>query len=78
MKKSYLVSLISTFSLWMIFTLSVVFIPLPEKQEKEKFTEVKLNLSPIEKVEEPKEKENSEKLPVEQPVQQQEKPKTDK
>lgn len=76
MKKSYLVSLISTFSLWTIFTLSVVFIPLPEKQEKEKFTEVKLNLSPIEKVEKPKEKENSEKLPVEQPVQQQEKPKT--
>lgn len=76
MKKSYLVSLISTFSLWTIFTLSVVFIPLPEKQEKEKFTEVKLNLSPIEKVEKPKEKENSEKVPVEQPVQQQEKPKT--
>lgn len=76
MKKSYLVSLISTFSLWTIFTLSVVFIPLPEKQEKEKFTEVKLNLSPIEKVEKPKEKENSEKLPVEQPEQQQEKPKT--
>ena len=76
MKKSYLVSLISTFSLWTIFTLSVVFIPLPEKQEKEKFTEVKLNLSPIEKVEKPKEKENSEKEPVEQPVQQQEKPKT--
>lgn len=76
MKKSYLVSLISTFSLWTIFTLSVVFIPLPEKQEKEKFTEVKLNLSPIAKVEKPKEKENSEKVPVEQPVQQQEKPKT--
>ena len=76
MKKSYLVSLISTFSLWTIFTLSVVFIPLPEKQEKEKFTEVKLNLSPIEKVEEPKEKENSEKVPVEQPEHQQEKPKT--
>lgn len=76
MKKSYLVSLISTFSLWTIFTLSVVFIPLPEKQEKEKFTEVKLNLSPIEKVEKPKEKENSEKVPVEQPEQQQEKPKT--
>ena len=71
MKKSYLVSL-----LWKIFTLSVVFIPLPEKQEKEKFTEVKLNLSPIAKVEKPKEKENSEKVPVEQPVQQQEKPKT--
>lgn len=76
MKKSYLVSLISTFSLWTIFTLSVVFIPLPEKQGKEKFTEVKLNLSPIAKVEKPKEKENSEKVPVEQPEQQQEKPKT--
>lgn len=76
MKKSYLVSLISTFSLWTIFTLSVVFIPLPEKQEKEKFTEVKLSLSPIEKTEKPKEEKNSATLPVEKTVQPQEEQKT--
>lgn len=50
-KKSETLSLIITLSLWIIFTLCSIFVPIPQKEEKEKYISVKLSLSPMEKVE---------------------------
>lgn len=66
-KKSELYSIIITFSLWLIFGLCGVFIPLPEKQEYEKFVTVKLQLPPAdvpkEKIPEPENPRIEETLP---------------
>ena len=55
-KKSETLSLIITLSLWLIFTLCSIFVPIPQKDEKEKYISVKLSLPPVEKVEKQTEK----------------------
>ena len=55
-KKSETFSLIITLSLWLIFTLCAIFVPIPQKDEKEKYISVKLSLPPVEKVEKQTEK----------------------
>ena len=55
-KKSETLSLIITLSLWLIFTLCAIFVPIPQKEEKEKYISVKLSLPPVEKVEKQTEK----------------------
>lgn len=55
-KKSETFSLIITLSLWLIFTLCSIFVPIPQKDEKEKYISVKLSLPPVEKVEKQTEK----------------------
>ena len=51
LKKSELQSLIITSSLWVIFLLCAVFIPVAQKEEEKKYVSVKLTLAPVEKVE---------------------------
>ena len=51
LKKSELQSLIITSSLWVIFLLCAVFIPVAQKEEEKKYISVKLTLAPVEKVE---------------------------
>lgn len=55
-KKSETLSLIITLSLWLIFTLCSIFVPIPQKDEKEKYISVKLSLPPVEKIEKQTEK----------------------
>ena len=55
-KKSETLSLIITLSLWLIFTLCSIFVPISQKDEKEKYISVKLSLPPVEKVEKQTEK----------------------
>lgn len=55
-KKSETLSLIITLSLWLIFTLCSIFVPIPQKDEKEKYISVKLSLPPVEKIENQTEK----------------------
>ena len=55
-KKSETLSLIITLSLWLIFTLCAIFVPIPQKEEKEKYISVKLSLPPMEKIEKQTEK----------------------
>lgn len=55
-KKSETLSLLITLSLWLIFTLCSIFVPIPQKDEKEKYISVKLSLPPVEKIEKQTEK----------------------
>lgn len=75
LKKSELQSLIITSSLWVIFLLCAVFIPVAQKEEEKKYISVKLTLAPVEKIEKLVEKEveqnvvEEEKIPAPESVQ---------
>lgn len=64
LKKSELQSLIITSSLWLIFLLCVVFIPVTQKEEEKKYISVKLTLAPVEKVEKKVEQSKVEQKPA--------------
>ena len=64
LKKSELQSLIITSSLWVIFLLCAVFIPVAQKEEEKKYVSVKLTLAPVEKVEKKVEQSKVEQKPA--------------
>lgn len=66
-KKSSLISGIITFSLWTIFFIVIIFVPVKSKEEKKDFVTVSIKLPPIEEIVEKEEKTDPAPIPVEKP-----------
>ena len=64
LKKTEIISLIITFSLWVSFVLVAIFVPMETKKTEENFVSVKITLPPLpEKQEQKKEAEATTKTP---------------
>jgi hypothetical protein len=67
LKKSSLISGIITFSLWTIFTIVVILVPVKSKEEKKDFVTVSIKLPPMEEIVEKEDKIEPTPIPVEEP-----------